>query len=163
MFKIYFYIIIVFFIVIFCSSTITVYAMTASQTRNDDIIEIGARVFGDDSLDADSFDIEKSETILYTKIGKYIALVLQALATVLLGVIIYAGFLWLTAGGNTEQVSKAKLWITNGIIGMVILGSAYLIVGFIITKTLGSNTTALLVPSSSVNVLNPLVINIKNV
>jgi len=54
--------------------------------------------------------------------------VLGILATIM---ILYAGFLWLTAGGNTDQVGKAKKIIKQAIIGLIIISLAYGIVGFV--------------------------------
>ena len=39
--------------------------------------------------------------------------------------IIYAGWQWMTAGGNEEQVSKAKKTITNSTIGLLVVIVAY--------------------------------------
>lgn len=49
---------------------------------------------------------------------------------------IYAGFLWMSAGGNTEKVTRAKsilVWTTLGIIAM---GASYLIVR-VVLETVG--------------------------
>lgn len=43
----------------------------------------------------------------------------------------YAGFLWLTAAGNTSKVSDAKSRMTNAIFGAIILLSSYLILNTI--------------------------------
>jgi len=51
--------------------------------------------------------------------------------------IIYGGFLWMSSGGDTEKISKAKNTITNGIIGLVIVVLAYTIANFVI-KALGT-------------------------
>jgi len=53
--------------------------------------------------------------------------------------IIYAGYLWMTAGGNEEQVTKAKKLITNAVIGLIIIMLAYSISYFVI-KTLSRAT-----------------------
>lgn len=41
--------------------------------------------------------------------------------------VFYAGFLWLTAAGNTAKVGEARSRITNAVFGAIILLSAYLI------------------------------------
>ncbi len=71
------------------------------------------------------------ESAFIKKIIDIIQLFLQFLGIVLLIIIIYAGFLWLTAGGNQEQVSKARKWITNGVIGMIIVSISWAIAIFI--------------------------------
>ena len=52
-------------------------------------------------------------------------------ALFLLGVI-YAGFLWMTAKGNEEQVTKSKEMIKQFIIGLIIILSARIITEFIL-------------------------------
>jgi preprotein translocase subunit SecG len=43
-------------------------------------------------------------------------------------IIIYGGFLWMTAHGNEQQVEKAKGWILQAIIGLgVILGGRIIV------------------------------------
>jgi hypothetical protein len=52
--------------------------------------------------------------------------------------IMYAGFLWMTAGGEEDKVSHAKKLISNGIIGLAIIMSAYSITYFVFRTVLGS-------------------------
>lgn len=63
---------------------------------------------------------------------------LSLLSFILLGVILYAGFLWMTAGGDEKQVQKAKDMIRNGIIGVIIILTSWMIVTFVINKLLGA-------------------------
>lgn len=65
-------------------------------------------------------------------IGSIISALLGFLGIIFLLIIIYAGFLWMTAGGNTDQIAKAKKWLINGVIGLIILLAAYAIVNFVI-------------------------------
>jgi heme/copper-type cytochrome/quinol oxidase subunit 2 len=67
-------------------------------------------------------------------IGKIINVALSLLGIVVLVIIIYGGFLWMTAGGNDDKVSEAKKWIFGGIIGLVIILSAYAIASFVISN-----------------------------
>ena len=75
-----------------------------------------------------------------TIVGRIIYVALGVLGTVLLVIIIYAGFLWMTAGGNEERVATAKKWITNAVIGLAIILASYAITYFIITRLLGATT-----------------------
>ena len=80
---------------------------------------------------------------LNTKPQNIIAIIIQT-ALMFLGVIflilmIYGGYLWMTARGNEEQVTKAKNLISAAIIGLVIVLAAYAISYFIISR-LGINT-----------------------
>ena len=44
---------------------------------------------------------------------------------------IYGGFLWMTARGNDDQVEKARNIITAGIIGVAVIVAAYAITNLI--------------------------------
>lgn len=48
----------------------------------------------------------------------------------------YAGFLWMTAGGEEEKASKAKKLIFDGVVGLAIILSAYAISYFIFRSLL---------------------------
>lgn len=63
-----------------------------------------------------------------------------------LGLLLYAGYLWMTAAGNEEQVSKAKDVLRSGAIGLIIIFSAFGIVTFIIGRLTGATG----VPSSTI-------------
>ncbi|MCF7794850.1 pilin [Patescibacteria group bacterium] len=66
-------------------------------------------------------------------IARVIFTILSLLATVFIVLIIVAGYQWMTAGGNEEQVTKAKKNISNAVIGLIIILSAYAITWFIFT------------------------------
>jgi hypothetical protein len=58
-------------------------------------------------------------------------------------IILWGGFRWLTSGGNEEKVGEAKKIITAGVIGLVIIFTAYAIANFVISSLI----TATGVPS----------------
>jgi len=70
---------------------------------------------------------EHAVILLVAEIIKYL---LSFLGVLFMLLVIYAGFLWMTAGGNDEQITKAKSLIKNGIIGLVITLGAGVIVSF---------------------------------
>lgn len=74
------------------------------------------------------------ETVLARTIGGVISVFLGFLGVIGLVIVIYAGYLWLTAGGNTEQVDKAKSLLRNGVIGLIIISLAFAITNFVITQ-----------------------------
>jgi hypothetical protein len=55
-----------------------------------------------------------------------------------LGYIVYGGFLYITAHGDSGQVDSAKTTIINAIIGIVIIGVAAALVNFVVTTVTGS-------------------------
>lgn len=59
---------------------------------------------------------------------------LTFLGVVFLILMIYGGYLWMTARGNDEQSEKAKKTITAAIIGIVMVLSAYAISYLVIEK-----------------------------
>ncbi len=67
-------------------------------------------------------------------IGNVIQIVLSLLGIVFLVLVVFAGYLWMTAGGNDEQVKKAQGLLVNGIIGVIIVLGAYVISSFVIGK-----------------------------
>jgi len=71
---------------------------------------------------------------LETMIGRIINIVLGAAGVVLLGLLLYAGFLWMTAGGDKEKVTKARGMIFNAIIGLLITVLAFAISEFVINR-----------------------------
>lgn len=87
------------------------------------------RGVGDDAGFSEN-GIPKSDIL--TTIGTIINVALGLLGVVLLVITIYAGFLWMTAQGNEEQVTKAKGMITNAVIGLIITLAAYSITDFVV-------------------------------
>jgi hypothetical protein len=71
---------------------------------------------------------------LVTLIGRIINVVFGFLGVVLLGYILYAGFLWMTAQGDTKRVQLARDTIRNAIIGLLIFASSFAIANFIIRQ-----------------------------
>ena len=73
-----------------------------------------------------------------------VQLMLGFLGIVAIIIILYGGFVWMTAGGNEENVAKAKKIISAGIIGLVIIFTAFAIAQFVISNLMtatGANTT----------------------
>ena len=57
--------------------------------------------------------------------------VLALVAVAALGFIVYGGFLYITAGGNDDQLRQAKSAITGAVIGIIVVGLAFAIVEFV--------------------------------
>lgn len=69
-----------------------------------------------------------------TSTARIINVALSLLGIILLVLIVYSGFLWMTAAGNDEQISKAKKILASSVIGLVIILSAYSISRFVVTN-----------------------------
>ena len=63
-----------------------------------------------------------------------IEIILSFLGLLFVILILWSGFQWMTAGGNTEAITKAKQRIINSIIGLAIILAAYSITQFVITE-----------------------------
>jgi hypothetical protein len=72
-------------------------------------------------------------------IAKIIRIVLGLLGTVALLIVLYGGFTWMTAAGEADKVDKAKKILTSGVIGLVIIVSAFAIVSFVISRLLDAS------------------------
>lgn len=65
---------------------------------------------------------------------------LSFLGIIFLGLTIYAGFRWMTAGGNEDAISTAKKTLTAAVIGLVIILLAYSITNFVIGSAYEAST-----------------------
>lgn len=66
-------------------------------------------------------------------VSTVITMVLGLMGVIFLVLAIYGGYTWMMAGGNDEAVGKAKKTITNAIIGIIIVLSAYALVRIIVS------------------------------
>jgi len=71
-------------------------------------------------------------------VGRIIQIALSFIGAIAIIMIMYAGFLWMTSGGEEEKVSQAKAILRNGVIGLVIILSSWAIATFIITRLSGA-------------------------
>ena len=67
-------------------------------------------------------------------IASIIRVALGFLGVIAVVIILLGGFKWMTAAGNDDKVKDAKKLIISGIIGLVIVLSAYAIASFVITQ-----------------------------
>ena len=79
----------------------------------------------------DSYSASTNENTLLDNASSIIKTVLSLLGFIFVVLIIYAGILWMTAGGKEEQVKKAGNIITRAVIGLVIVVLAYAITYFV--------------------------------
>jgi hypothetical protein len=67
--------------------------------------------------------------------------VLSFLGVIFTIIIIYAGFKWMLAEGNTESVTQAKSLLKNAVIGLIIVLAAYAISVAIFSFFINSSST----------------------
>ncbi len=67
-----------------------------------------------------------------TLIGKVINILLGLLGVALIGYILYAGYLWMTSGGESERAEEAQKVVRNAVIGVFVVGFAYTLSGMVL-------------------------------
>lgn len=78
------------------------------------------------------------EADLVETIAQIIRIALGFLGVIAVVIILLGGFKWMTAAGNDDKVKDAKKLIFSGIIGLVIILSAYAIASFVIDAIVGA-------------------------
>ena len=78
-------------------------------------------------------------------IGRIINVALSLLGIVATVLIVYAGFKWMTAGGNEENVKSAQKILMAAVIGLVIILAAFAISNFVL-KSLYTATAGVSYP-----------------
>lgn len=73
-------------------------------------------------------------------VGRIINIVLGVLGSLALGLMIYSGFLWMSSGGNADQVSKAKKTLFNAAIGLAIILASWGITTFVLNRLYGATS-----------------------
>ena len=73
-------------------------------------------------------------TSLPQRIGGILKIVTGILGIIFVILVVYAGVMWMTAGGDAGTVKKAKDHITNGVIGLIISLLAYALTAFIVDQ-----------------------------
>lgn len=69
---------------------------------------------------------------LAVEISKWILGITGSLALL---AFIYGGFVWMLSGGSSERVQKGKQIFTGAVIGLVIVFTSYMIIGFVLVKS----------------------------
>ncbi|MFA6553766.1 MAG: hypothetical protein WCT27_05045 [Patescibacteria group bacterium] len=72
---------------------------------------------------------------LESTVIKIIQWVLGFLGLIAVVIILYGGFVWMTAAGNEEKVSTAKKIIGAAVVGMIVILLAWAIVTFVINQS----------------------------
>lgn len=67
-------------------------------------------------------------------VSAILTVIFSLLAIIFLGLIVYSGIQWMTAGGNEDMVKKSKANIKNAVIGLFIIALSYTITYFIFNQ-----------------------------
>jgi uncharacterized membrane protein YwzB len=73
-------------------------------------------------------------------VGSLINVLLSVLGIVFVILMVYAGFLYMTASGEEDKVKKAKKLISQAVIGLIIIVAAYAISNFVFQQLAAATT-----------------------
>ncbi len=73
-------------------------------------------------------------------IARIINVFMGLLGIIAVVIILYGGFIWMTAAGNEERVDQARKMIVSGVIGLAIILSAYAIARFVVNSLVSATS-----------------------
>jgi len=85
-------------------------------------------------------EIALGGTDIRVMLARIIRIFLGLLGIIMVGLILYGGFIWMTAGGDPKKVTQAKSFITNAVIGLIIILSSFAISQFILNSLIQATT-----------------------
>lgn len=96
------------------------------------ILEFGKRAFGTTNIPQTPMQI----------ISAIITVLLGLLGFITFGIILIAGYKWITSTGDPKKIQEAKAQILQATIGLVVVLSAYAIANFIISAVTTATTVS---------------------
>jgi uncharacterized iron-regulated membrane protein len=118
----------IFFIAILCLLFVSVLPVFAQK---EELQNFGKAAYGEATATA-----QQHEGYPIVIAGNIVNVFLGILGIVTVVLILYGGFLWMTAAGNEQRIEKAKKILEEAIIGLVIIVMAYAISYFVINQLL---------------------------
>ena len=85
-------------------------------------------------------ELGQQEQDLRVTIARIIRTAMSLLGIVAVLIVLYGGFRMMTAAGSDEQVGEAKKIIFAGIVGLIIILTAYAIASFVINSLVTATT-----------------------
>lgn len=86
------------------------------------------------------YSSQTNDTTLAATVGKVVQVSLSMIGILFTVLMVYAGFLWMTARGEEGQIDKSKQLITAAVIGLIIVLGSYSITSFVVDGVLKSTT-----------------------
>ena len=74
-------------------------------------------------------------------IGNFISVILGVVGIIFLVLAVYAGVMYMTAGGDPGKVKKAKEILTQSLIGLIIIVAAYALTEFVIDRIVDASSS----------------------
>ena len=102
-------------------------------------INLGLDRAGDAAVEA-GYSYQTNETTFAETLGVVVRTALSFIGVIALILMVYAGYLWMTARGDETKVDKAVEIIRSTIIGLVIATAAFSITGFVLPRILNKTS-----------------------
>lgn len=102
-------------------------------------IDLGGDLVGEAAVRG-GYSGRTNETTLAETVGQVIKAVLSLVGIIFTALMVYAGFLWMTARGDEGMVEKSKHVLSAAIIGLIITLGSYSITAFILPRVLEKTT-----------------------
>jgi hypothetical protein len=97
--------------------------------------DCGAKGDGKDCYGLDTSAVDTGLNMVGPEVpvlaGQYIGRALSFLGVIFFGLVLWGGFLWMTARGDGKKVEEGKDIIIRATIGLIIIFSAYAITAFV--------------------------------
>lgn len=119
----------------FISIAVTLFMFPHTVSAVGNLKDAGKQLFSVGNR-AGTSDVRNIEDIT----GKVINGALTLVGIIFLLLMVYAGYLWMTARGEEEPINKAKKIVQTSIIGLVLVMSAYAITVFVTKQFEGGGT-----------------------
>ncbi len=97
-------------------------------------LDLGKKGLDTAAVETAGYATDANGTGLAELVGTVIKTLLSFVGVIFLVLMVYAGYLWMTAQGEESQIEKAQGIIRSSVIGMVILVGAYSITAFVVPK-----------------------------
>lgn len=91
-------------------------------------------------IEAVGSHIDLGEQDPRTTVALLINAAMLFLGVIAVGIVLLGGFKWMTAGGNEDKVGEARKLMGAGVVGLVIVLSAWGIATFILNQLLDATT-----------------------
>ncbi len=82
----------------------------------------------------DGFDSFGGDRSLAGTVNIVISTFLSVLGIIFIGMILFAGYNWMTAMGDKEKVTRAKDTLVSALIGLILIIAAWSITSFVLTS-----------------------------
>lgn len=102
--------------------------------------QVGGITPGDPGAGLGETNLGGGEENLPALVGNIINVFIGLLGIIFVVLIVYAGFLYMTAAGEDDKVSRAKDMLRNGVIGLILILAAYAISNFVVSALLQATT-----------------------